>query len=224
MTPTLNEYYGKSIRIAPDGFSFYKHEGNRLAVKSFPHSSGALMSTEAPVFFAPGDALRIIAARHIPLLVPAELYSPTKARDYLALQFDTSRIGQTYSDPIGNYRAVYSLNQNDVDTLARLPFPHQVVSETALTFQMLGQLNAVSALYVGIDNDFLDVAAVHRGEPLLANRFPLTDPTDILFYVLHIIRQLNLHTPDMLLHFHGGEDRKLLQLFKKYQIKPIILQ
>lgn len=223
MNPSFNAYYGKSIRIAPDGFSFYKQDGKRLVSKSFPNDSGALVSTEAPQFFAPDDPLTVVAAWHIPMLVPAELYDPAKGRDYLALQFDTSRFGDAFADEVGAYKAVYSLTQNKLDTLSRLPNPQQIVSETTLAFRMLRDLDATSAIFVGHNNGFIDVAALHKGEPLLANRFPLTEPADIFFYLLHISKQLNLRSPEILLHFYGEEDRKLLQLLKSYKIKPVIL-
>lgn len=224
MTPLLKEYYGKSIRIAPDGFSFYKEDGKRLTVKTFPHSSNALITTEAPSFFNPDTSLDIIASQQVPMLIPTELFAPAKVTEYLALQFDTSRLGRAYNDPLGEYQAVYFLSQNVMDTIGRLPFTHQVVSETTLTFRMLQQLNAAAAISVGLNNGFFDVAVVHKGAPQLANRFPMTEPTDILYYLLNIIRQLNLRSPEVLLHFHEEADKKLLQLLKTYKLKPIILQ
>ena len=223
MNLSFNEYYEKSIRIAPDGFSFYKQDGKRLVSKLFPNDSGALLSTEAPRFFAPDDPLTVVAAWHVPFLVPAELFDPAKVRDYLDMQFDTSHFGDTFTDEIGAYKAVYSLTQNKLDVLSRLPNPRQIVSETTLAFRMLRELDATSAIFVGHNAGFIDVAATHKGEPLLANRFPLTEPADILFYLLHISKQLNLHSPEILLHFYGEEDRKLLQLLKSFKIKPVSL-
>lgn len=223
MNPSLNEYYGKSIRIAPDGFSFYKQDGKRLVSKSFPNDSCALVSTEAPQFFAPDEPLTVVAAWHVPILVPSELYDPAKGRDYLSLQFDISRLGKSFADEIGAYTAVYSLTQNKLDALSRLSNPQQIVSETTLAFRMLRDLDATSAIFIGHNEGFIDVAAAHKGEPLLANRFQLTEPSDILYYLLNIVKQLNLRSPELLLHFFGNEDRKLLQLLKSYKIKPVIL-
>ena len=223
MNLSFNEYYEKSIRIAPDGFSFYKLDGKRLASKSFPNDSVALISTEAPRFFAPETPITFVAAWHVPVLVPAEIHNPTKEREYLALQFDISRFGDTFSDEVGPYKAIYSLTQNKLDVISRLPNPRQIVSETTLAFRMLRDLDAASAIFIGHNNGFIDVAATHKGEPLLANRFQLTEPADILFYLLHISKQLNMRSPEILLHFYGEEDRKLLQLLISFKIKPVIL-
>lgn len=223
MKPSFSAYYGKSIRIAPDGFSFYKQDGKRLTSKSFPHSSSALISTEAPLFFAPDDPLSIVVARQVPLLVPAEIYDPEKGSEYLALQFDTAHIGSIHADELGAYKAVYSLTKNELDTVSRLSNPKQVVSETTLAFRMLRDLEAAAAIFIGHNANFIDVAVTHKDEPLLANRFQLTEPADILYYLLNITKQFNLRSPEILLHFHGEEDRKLLQLLKSYHIKPFIL-
>ena len=137
MNRSFQAYYGKSIRIAPDGFSFYKHDGKQLTVKTFPRTSDALLSTEAPLFFGQEDSVTLIAAQHIPMLVPSELYLPEKASEYLALQYDTSRLGMTNTDDAGTYKAVYFLTQNEKDTVDRLPFAHQTVSETTLFYRIL---------------------------------------------------------------------------------------
>ena len=190
----------------------------------FRKESNALITTEAVTFFESGEPVGIIAARHVPMLVPAELYNPGKERDYLSLQFDASMVGRTFSDDVGPYKAVYSLTQNDVDTLSRLPFLQRPVSETTLAFRMLDELDTASAIFIGHSATFFDVAVTGKKEPLLANRFLLTEPADILYYLLNIIRQFNLRSPELLLHFHGEEDKKLVQLLKTHLIKPVILE
>ena len=119
MNTLFREYYGKSIRIAPDGFSLFKREGDRLTAKHYPQTTDALLSVEAPQFFSGNEQVTIISAHHIPMLVPDELYQPEKEKEYLNLQFDTSRLGQTFSDKLGHYQAVYFLTQNEKDTISR---------------------------------------------------------------------------------------------------------
>lgn len=223
MLTTFPLHNGKSIRIAPDGFSFYKREGDRLDTKTFPSSSSALLSTEAPLFFSPDDTITIVVARHIPMLVPTELYDPNKDRDYLALQFDTSHTGSTFADTMGAYKAVYSLTQNEKDTLNRLPFSYGVVAETTLLHRFLCQQELNTALYVALNPDFTDVMAMQKGEPLCVNRFPLTEPADTLYYICDIVKQFNLRDPHIFLHFYTEENKKLLQLLKTYQLNPVIL-
>ena len=223
MNRLFQSYYGKSIRIAPDGFSFYKHDGKRLTVKNFPRTSDALLSTEAPLFFGQEESVTVIAAQHIPMLVPAEIYRPEKASEYLTLQYDTSRQGAAYTDDAGAYKAVYFLTQNEKDTIGRLPFQHQVVSETTLIYQILCQHNGDSALFVAPNAGFTDIVAVQKGELLFANRYSLVEPVDTIYYICNVIQQFNLRQPQLFLHFFGDEDKKLPQLLKTYKLNPVIL-
>lgn len=223
MKSSFQAYYGKSIRIAPDGFSFFKTSPRGLAVKSFPRTSDALLSTEAPLFFGTGEKVAVIAAQHIPMLVPTELYLPGKGREYLDLQYDTSRLGATRTDDLGAYQAVYFLTQNEKDTLDRLPFPHETVSETTLLYRLLCECNAESAMFVAQNAAFTDIVAVQKGVLLFANRFQLAEPADTLYYICNVIQQFNLHRPQLCLHLFTEENHKLPQLLKTYKLNPVIL-
>ncbi len=223
MNTLFREYYGKSIRIAPDGFSLFKREGDRLTAKEYPHSSDALLSVEAPQFFAGNEQVTVISAHHIPMLVPDELYQPEKEKEYLNLQFDTSRLGQTFSDKMGHYQAVYFMTQNDKDTLSRLPFSRTTVAEPTLFYRFLCEQDSETSLFVALNDKFTDILAVNKKEPLFLNRFNLVEPADTLYFICDVIKQFNLHQPDVYLHFFTDENKKLLQLLKAYQMKTSIL-
>jgi len=223
MNRSFQAYYGKSIRIAPDGFSFYKHDGKQLTVKTFPRTSDALLSTEAPLFFGQEDSVTLIAAQHIPMLVPSELYLPEKASEYLALQYDTSRLGMTNTDDAGTYKAVYFLTQNEKDTVDRLPFAHQTVSETTLFYRILCEYDGDTAMFVAQNDEFTDLVAVQKGELVFANRYNLVEPVDTLYYICNVIQQFNLRHPQLFLHHFCEENKKLQTLLKTYKLNTQIL-
>ena len=223
MNTLFREYYGKSIRIAPDGFSLFKREGDRLTVKHYPQTSDALLSVEAPQFFSGNEQVTVISAHHIPMLVPDELYRPEKEAEYLNLQFDTSRLGKTFTDKLGKYQAVYFLTQNEKDTLSRLPFTQTTIAEPTLFFRFLCEQDSPTALFVALNEKFTDILAVNKKEPLFLNRFDLVEPADTLYFICDIIKQFNLHQPNIYMHFFTDENKKLLQLLKAYQMKTIIL-
>jgi hypothetical protein len=223
MNRSFQVYYGKSIRIAPDGFSFFKQDGKRLNVKTFPRTSDALLSMEAPLFFGQEEAVTVIAAQHIPMLVPAEIYLPEKSTEYLTLQYDTSRLGAAYTDDAGEYKAVYFLTQNEKDTIGRLPFSHQIVSETTLFYQILREHDGDSALLVAQNDGFTDLVAVQKGELVFANRYNLVEPVDTLYYICNVIQQFNLRQPQLFLHYFCEENKKLQQLLKTYKLNTQIL-
>lgn len=223
MNDTYKLYDKESIRIAPDGFSFYKPSGGKTVSRTFDNTTGALLSTEAPRFFDDAAQVTVIAARHIPMLVPTELYDPAKDRDYLALQYDIANLGATFTDPVGTYQAVYFLTKNEVDTLNLLPFPHQTLSETTLFYRFLCAQGNPAALFVAANTEHTDIVAVQKGEILLMNRFRPAEPEDTLYHVLNVIKQCNLRQPALYLRQFGNESRKLPQLLKTYNLNPIIL-
>lgn len=223
MNDTYKLYDRESIRIAPDGFSFYKPDGRKTASRTFPNSSGALLSTEAPQFFDTGAQVTVIAAQHVPMLVPAELYDPGKDREYLALQFNISKLGATFTDAVGAYQAVYFLTQNELDTLNRLPFPHQTVAETTLFYRFLCEQRDTSALFVAANPEFTDIVATQKEELLLMNRFRPAEPEDTLYHILNVVKQYNLRQPALYLRQFGDGSRKLPQLLKTCNLNPVIL-
>ena len=223
MNTVFQQYYEKSIRIAPDGFSFYKHDGKLLIGKFFPRSSDALLSTEAPAFFGSDDTITVIAAHYIPMLVPNEIHDPEKNSAYLQLQFDTSQLGATFADVTGQYSSVYFLTKNENDTIGRLPFRCEVVAETTLLYRFLTENTTEPSIFMALNRDFVDILAVQKGEIAFLNRFPLVEPSDILCYIYNIMKQFNLRQPELYLHFFAEEDKKLVQLLKQYSFKTNIL-
>ena len=213
----------ESIRIAPDGFSFYKPDGRKTVSEAYANTSGALLSTEAPQFFGDVAQVTVIAAQRIPMLVPAELYDPAKDRDYLALQYDIANLGATFTDPVGAYQAVYFMTKNEVDTLNLLPFPHQTQAETTLFYRFLCAQGNPAALFVAANSEHTDIVAEQKGEILLMNRFRPAEPEDTLYHVLNVIKQCNLRQPSLYLRQFGDGGRKLPQLLKTYNLNPIIL-
>ena len=223
MNTVIQQYYDKSIRLAPDGFSFFKQTGGRWERKVFHNTSDALLSTEAPLFFGTDSTVTIMAAHHIPMLVPAELHNPDKNAAYLQLQFDTSQLGATFADTVGAYKSVYFLTKNESDTIGRLPFHCDVVAETTLLYRLLTCISQEPSVFIVMNPGFVDFLAVQKGEIAFMNRFGLTEPSDILCYLCNAIKQFNLRQPALYLHFFADEDKKLVQLLKHYSFETNIL-
>lgn len=223
MTAFIEQYYEKSIRIAPDGFSFFKVNGKKMESVAFSYSDNTLITNEAPLFFNSSDEITLISARHIPMLIPEEIYDSTHDTEYLSLQFDTSRLGETCSETVGAYRAVYFLTKNEKDTLGRLPFRYKTVAEASLFYRFLCQQEAIDAIFVGRNPNFTDIMAVHKGEILMTNRFQLMEPADTLYYIYNIVTQFHLQNPSLYIHYFAEEDKKLTALLKTYKLNPNII-
>ncbi len=223
MTPFIEQYYEKSIRIAPDGFSFFRQNGKKMESVSFSYTDNTLITNEAPKFFNASDEVTVIATRHIPMLIPEEIYDPARNMEYLTLQFDTSHLGESYSDKNGLYQAVYFLTKNEKDTIGRLPFRFNMVAESTLFYRFLCQQETNDSLFVGKNHDFTDIVAVHKGEILLANRFHLVEPADTLYYIYNIVTQFHIQSPALYLHYFTDEDKKLTALLKTHKLNPNIV-
>lgn len=223
MTPFIEQYYEKSIRIAPDGFSFFRQNGKKMESVSFSYTDNTLITNEAPKFFNASDEVTVIATRHIPMLIPEEIYDPARNMEYLTLQFDTSHLGESYSDKNGLYQAVYFLTKNEKDTIGRLPFHFNMVAESTLFYRFLCQQETNDSLFVGKNHDFTDIVAVHKGEILLANRFHLVEPADTLYYIYNIVTQFHIQSPALYLHYFTDEDKKLTALLKTHKLNPNIV-
>ena len=115
------------------------------------------------------------------------------------------------------------ITQNEKDTLGRLPSRFQTVAESTLFYRFLCQQNANDTLFVGRNADFTDVMAVHKGEILLTNRFPLVEPADTLYYIYNVITQFHLQAPALYLHFFAEEAKKLIALLKTQKLNPNIV-
>ena len=209
--------------MSPDGFSFYKPDGGKLICRTFPNNSSDLLTIQAPLFFPLGETVTVVAAQHIPMLVPEELYDPAKDREYLALQYDSSQLGATYSDQVGAYRAVYFLTRNEADTLGQFSYPKQTVSEATLLYRFLCSQGPQPALIAALNDGFTDIVAVQKEEVLLMNRFRPAEPEDTLYHILNVIRQQNMRQPAIYLQFLAEENRKLPQLLKTCNLNPVIL-
>ena len=190
---------------------------------SFSYADNTLITNEAPRFFNSSDEVTVIAARHIPMLIPEEIHDPARDKEFLSLQFDTSHLGESYSDKTGTYQAVYFLTQNEKDTLKRLPFRFQTVAETTLFYRFLCQQEATDTLFVSRNSDFTDVVAVRKGEILMTNRFHLVEPADTLYYIYNIVTQFHLQSPSLYIHFFAEEDKKLAALLKSHNLNPNIV-
>ena len=223
MTPFIEQYYDKSIRIAPDGFSFFKLNGKKMETMSFSYTDNTLITNEAPRFFNSSDEITVIASRHIPMLIPDEIYDPARNMEYLTLQFDTSHLGESYSDKNGQYQSVFFITKNEKDTLGRLPFRFNMVAETTLFYRFLCQQKTNESLFIARNRDFSDIVAVRKEEILLANRFNLAEPADTLYQIFNVITQFHLQSPTLYLHFFAEEDKKLTSFLKTYKLNPNII-
>lgn len=228
MNDFIRQYYQKSIRLTPNGFSLYKREDDgQTSVEHFQNTENVLLGKKASDFFGleatPYQPIDIVTATHAPMLVPDEIYDDAKAAQYLQLQFDISQFGHHFSDQLSHYRALYFLTQNEYSTINELSCLPRFVNEATLLHRFLSDQAKDDAVLLSVNDTFADLIALHKGEPTLVNRITRMENVDILYYTLNCMQQFLLSDPTLYVLYFYQPNRKLNELLGKYHKNVIIL-
>jgi hypothetical protein len=157
------------------------------------------------------------------ILVPASYFSSDHLIDYMDFITGGTSDGELFSNNIrvlDTYN-VFSLSRTLV-SLITLHFKKVEFSSQASPFlwnvsNQFGSLNN-TAMYVGLNADFFDVAVTGSGKLLLYNTFQYVNETDLLYYVLYVCKQLSLKTNDLPLILSGEMSSRLIysEMLKQY--------
>jgi hypothetical protein len=156
-------------------------------------------------------------------LVPASYFSPDHLIDYMDFNAGGASDGELFSNNIRvlDTYSVFSLSRALV-SLITLHFKKVEFSSQASPFlwnvsNQSGSLNN-TAIYVGLNTDFFDIAVTGNGKLLLYNTFQYVNETDLLYYVLYVCKQLSLKTNDLPLVLSGEMSSRLVysEMLKQY--------
>ncbi|MEG1555573.1 MAG: DUF3822 family protein [Bacteroidales bacterium] len=214
----------KSIRIFPDGFSFYKkNKGNEEEVKQTFTGSSSTIASEAPYFFEldenQTEDIQIIVATVPPVLIPKPLFQAEKMQDYLKFQFETAEIGKSFSDEIESYRSIYFLDQKAVNALKRLNInTHYVHEITLLLKDGIKRSQSRNFVLLSLNKSFADFIVWKDEKLMMVNRFNFTSEIDMLFYLLHVIQQFDMKETSCKIYLNYFIERnpKLITLLNTY--------
>ncbi len=228
MDAILSNYYKKSIRLTPDGFSLFKlSDSGKMDRKDVPAGENTLLSTLAPEFFGMQaenpQPVDIIVGTHVPMLVPDVIYDEAKAKDFLNMQFDLTHYGQHFSDQLGLYRSLYFLTQNEYTTVCQLPCIPNFISEGTLLYRFLSEKGESEAMLLSVNDHYVDVMAIHGGAPSFVNRLTRMENVDILYYTLNCVQQFGMGAPTLFVHYFNKSNKKLNDLLAKYHTKVVLL-
>lgn len=228
MNTLLSNYYTKSIRLTPDGFSLFKLTENGMALRQDHQTAeNVLLTNVAPQFFdfdsQPAQEIDVVVATHVPMLIPDIIYKEEQARDYLRMQHNITHIGQHYCDSLGLYRSLYFLTQNECDTIRVLNCQPKYKSEASLLFAFLQEQGKKDAVLLSMDDKFADIIVMHDNAPALVNRITRMDNVDILYYTLNCVQQFGLSSPTLYVHYFNKTNKKLNDLLSNYHSEVIFL-
>jgi len=156
-------------------------------------------------------------------LVPARYFSSDHLMDYMDFNAGSASDGELFSNNIHvlDVYNVFSLSRALVSVIT-LHFKKVEFSSQASPFlwnvsNQSGSLNN-TAMYVGLNAGFFDVAVTGDGKLLLYNTFQYVNETDLLYYVLYVCKQLSLKTNDLPLILSGEMSSRLVysEMLKQY--------
>ena len=156
-------------------------------------------------------------------LVPAAYFKRNKMREYLAFN-QTGEIDQElYNNnitPPGLYN-VFALNR-DLVSMITLHFKKVEFLNQTTPFMKHIALEqdafSKSAVHVGLNSGFFDLACTGDGKLKLYNTFQYTNESDLLYYVLFVYKQLALDMQKVPLYISGEMCSKLsyFEIMKQY--------
>lgn len=228
MNQLISNYYKKSIRLTPDGFSLYEmQENGSLQQAHYPTAENALITNKAPEFFGMSNdssqSVDVIIATKMPMLIPDIIFDESRVMDYLQMQFDISQMGKCFSEQLGHYRSLSFITQNESDTIRELPCQANCISEASLLYQFLLEQNMDEAVLLSVNDSFADILAMQHNEPLLINRTKHVENVDILYYTLNSVQQLGMRNPTLFVNYFGKANKKLNDLLAQYVDNIILL-
>lgn len=156
-------------------------------------------------------------------LVPASYFSQDHLIDYMDFNAGGASDGELFSNIIrilDTYN-VFSLSRALVSLITlhfkKVEFRSQASPFLWNVYNHSGSLNK-TAMYVGLNADFFDVAVAGDGKLLLYNTFQYVNETDLLYYVLYICKQLSLKPNDLPLILSGEMSSVLVysEMLKQY--------
>jgi hypothetical protein len=147
-------------------------------------------------------------------LVPSMYYHPDQHRTYLdfshTIDPDDEIYGR-YVSPLDAY-CIYAIPQ-DVVALVSLKFSTVDFSHQSVPFlyhlSKLRDALSKSAIHVGLNHGFFDVAVTGGGKLKLYNTFQYVNENDLLYYVMYVCKQLEITTGDIPLILSGELSSKL---------------
>ena len=155
--------------------------------------------------------------------MPASYFSPDHLIDYMDFNASGASDGELFSNNIRvlDTFVVFSLSRTLVSLITlhfkKVEFSCQASSFLWNVSNHSDSLNH-TAMYVGLNADFFDVAVTGNGKLLLYNTFQYVNETDLLYYVLYVCKQLSLKTNDLPLILSGEMSSRLVysEMLKQY--------
>lgn len=152
---------------------------------------------------------RLIYYSQLSTLVPDQYFDDKYDRDYYGFNHSLEPGNEVFNNFIPTIGAwnVFSVPSPIVSILNN-QFREGILMHQATPFLLPRVIRQGTKedlfMYIGINRDFFDVAAFQGNKLLLYNTFPYVNETDLLYYVLYVLREMALE-PNVAPLFLSGE-------------------
>ncbi len=227
-----SEQYNLSIRLSPNGFSFYlvdpANEGAAV-YETFllSHNQSVVSAFEEVVyrneqFLLPFKRTDVVVVTPVYSLIPISLQSEEKETDTLSLLYP----GMEGKYMCNKFRKNDMVNQFAMDETI-YNFLTRTLSVTRVThyitpileyFVERSKFGNYSKLYVNVESDRLDLFCFNRNQLILANSFPFQQLNDAIYFILYTWEKLALSQINDELHICGdsGLRSRMVPQIAKY--------
>lgn len=140
----------------------------------------------------------VLAANYPPVLVPSEIFDDNNRKKYLSLYFDLTELSEVYCDDIAEYKAIFSLEKQDLFVVEREYKDFEVSHFLLYLYKILtDDCNPEDNIMAVVANETTaDFWLQCKGKLMLLNRFEFKTKEDFLYMVLNIMVQYNIEFSD----------------------------
>ncbi len=212
----------KSIRLKPNGFSLLKKDRpEKIEYKDFNTPLSKDVLREIKVFLGESDdPVTVISNITTPILIPKVLFDETAKEDYIHLHYDVQEPITVFQEELSDYYLLYFLSETLKAILEQIGSTLSWRHLTGLLYSQLQQFEHYSPksgwFSLFIEEHSVDFIFEKEGKLQIINRFEYSSEFDILYQILNICKQFQLHPSIVSILLSCSENEKIELLLKQY--------
>jgi len=241
LTADISEKYKVSIRLMPDGISFWGYipsEKDSFFMESIPFDNNLTMLEalknaifEFPCFSFIYQSLHVVCVGEKYTMVPDHVFVEEDKDVLFDFCFPKNHSQKVIIQPVSALNAFILFNMDEdiyaflVRSLLNPQFIHSL-SPLLITWQRKSLHVFSKLMHVAIHSRSIDVFCMDQGNLLFVNSYHYTNVNDVIYYIMYICKQTGFDQLEDSLTISGKQDlcREVLSVVKKYVKKSNSLQ
>lgn len=190
----------QTIHLSHAGFSLFKvNSVHNIVFNTHKSASFTSLQRECGIFFGAdlNGEMHVIVHPTPPVLVPRDLYQ-SPANQYLTHLLELSDNDAILEDLIADYVVLYPFPQSKIIQLQNLgitPTFHHI-SKLLYDYLMLALPTVNDKMLLFLSGNIADFVLVKDNQLQLVNSFKFSATTDLLYFILNILKQFEMSLTD----------------------------